>query len=84
MCIRKESLFQVGLESEIVHSQFLLVLGGDLQLIRRCSSHTCHGHCVCAAQDLKCATDLEVRSCVNKSGSKITSCFFVKQIASDL
>ena len=60
--------FQVGLKSEIIQSQFRLEPGGHLQLVRRCNGHTCHGHCVCAAQDRKCAIDSKIGSCVDKTG----------------
>ena len=41
-----------------------------MQLIRRCESHTCQGHCVCAAQDLKCTSDAETQDCIDKSGGE--------------
>jgi hypothetical protein len=52
----------VGLQSQMIHSQFRLVPGGSLELIRRCSSVTCHGHCVCSSQDGRCALITEVSS----------------------
>jgi len=39
----------------MIHSQFKLVPGGSLELIRRCSAVTCLGHCVCAAQSQRCS-----------------------------
>ncbi|XP_076113981.1 uncharacterized protein LOC143082265 [Mytilus galloprovincialis] len=50
---------QIGLQSKMIHSQFKLVPGGSLELIRRCSAVTCQGHCVCAAQGQRCTK----RSC---------------------
>ncbi|XP_076113983.1 uncharacterized protein LOC143082268 [Mytilus galloprovincialis] len=46
---------QIGLPSRMIHSQFKLVPGGSLELIRRCSAVTCQGHCVCAAQGQRCS-----------------------------
>ena len=62
-------LLQVGLNSKLIHSQFNLVPGGSLQLVRRCESKTCQGHCVCAAEDLKCTADGTL-SCVDMSEGK--------------
>ncbi|KAL5007590.1 hypothetical protein ScPMuIL_016396 [Solemya velum] len=45
---------KVGLSSPVIHSQFHLVAGGRLELVRRCSGATCLGHCVCAPQDEVC------------------------------
>jgi hypothetical protein len=39
----------------MIHSQFRLVPGGSLELIRRCIAVTCLGHCVCAAQGKRCS-----------------------------
>ena len=39
----------------MIHSQFRLVPGGALELIRRCTAVTCLGHCVCAAQGKRCS-----------------------------
>ena len=39
----------------MIHSQFRLVPGGSLELIRRCTAVTCLGHCVCAAQGKRCS-----------------------------
>ena len=58
------------MKSELIHSQFYLVPGGSMQLIRRCNSHSCQGHCVCAAQDLKCPVDSGV-ICVDVSGGRL-------------
>ncbi|XP_076086914.1 uncharacterized protein LOC143057491 [Mytilus galloprovincialis] len=44
----------VGLQSDMIHSQFRLIPGGPLELIRRCTSNTCRGHCVCAPKDQRC------------------------------
>ena len=41
-----------------------------MQLIRRCNSHTCQGHCVCAAHDLKCTPGVEKQDCIDKTGGK--------------
>ena len=62
--------FQVGLISTPIHSQFYLVPGGVMQLIRRCDSHSCQGHCVCAAQDFKCKMDTDM-TCYDKSGGRV-------------
>ena len=54
----------------MIHSQFRLVPGGSLELIRRCSSVTCRGHCVCSSQDGRCAlTGLPCHDITN--GNKI-------------
>ncbi|KAL3873929.1 hypothetical protein ACJMK2_037006, partial [Sinanodonta woodiana] len=45
---------KVGLMSPVIHSLFTLVDGGDMELIRRCSSYSCLGHCVCAPNGEKC------------------------------
>ncbi|VDH98686.1 Hypothetical predicted protein, partial [Mytilus galloprovincialis] len=45
---------KVGLQSDMIHNQFRLIPGGSLELIRRCSSNTCLGHCVCAPKDQRC------------------------------
>ena len=72
-CIRRRTdkiglfLYQVGLNSKLIHSQFYLVPGGSLQLVRRCESNSCQGHCVCAAEDLKCTLD-EAIDCVDMRG----------------
>ncbi|XP_063408922.1 uncharacterized protein LOC134692402 [Mytilus trossulus] len=54
---------KVGLQSDMIHSQFRLIPGGSLELIRRCSSSTCLGHCVCAPKDQRCP--IEESSCVD-------------------
>ncbi|XP_067680773.1 uncharacterized protein [Haliotis asinina] len=46
----------VGLKSSPLHSELVLGGGGKLELVRRCSSYNCEGHCVCAAQDKTCGT----------------------------
>ena len=48
---------QVGLRSAMIHSAFNKIAGGSLQLIRRCDTFSCVGHCVCAPQDQKCPYD---------------------------
>ncbi|XP_052082402.1 uncharacterized protein LOC127720030 [Mytilus californianus] len=48
------ALNNVGLQSDMIHGQFRLIPGGSLELIRRCSSNTCRGHCVCAPKDQRC------------------------------
>ncbi|KAK3589056.1 hypothetical protein CHS0354_008706 [Potamilus streckersoni] len=45
---------KVGLTSPVIHSLFTLIDGGDMELVRRCSSHSCLGHCVCAPPGEKC------------------------------
>ncbi|VDI13269.1 Hypothetical predicted protein, partial [Mytilus galloprovincialis] len=52
---------KVGLSSPMIHSQFRLVPGGSLELVRRCTAKTCLGHCVCSTQDGRCA--LEDKQC---------------------
>lgn len=47
---------QVGLRSSPLHSELVLGGGGKLELVRRCGSYSCEGHCVCAVQDKKCGT----------------------------
>ncbi|XP_060084880.1 uncharacterized protein LOC132564227 [Ylistrum balloti] len=44
----------VGLSSSIIHSMFRKISGGALELVRRCDSYSCLGHCVCAPQDNVC------------------------------
>ncbi|XP_071079258.1 uncharacterized protein [Haliotis cracherodii] len=46
----------VGLQSRPLHSELVLGGGGELELVRRCSSYSCEGHCVCAVQDKTCGT----------------------------
>ena len=41
----------------MIHSAFNKIAGGSLQLIRRCDTFSCVGHCVCAPQDQKCPYD---------------------------
>ncbi|XP_021356985.1 uncharacterized protein LOC110452658 [Mizuhopecten yessoensis] len=45
---------KVGLSSPIIHSMFKMIAGGSLELMRRCDSYSCLGHCVCAPQDTVC------------------------------
>ncbi|XP_033751510.1 LOW QUALITY PROTEIN: uncharacterized protein LOC117335547 [Pecten maximus] len=45
---------KVGLSSPIIHSMFRMISGGALELVRRCDSYSCLGHCVCAPQDNVC------------------------------
>ncbi|CAG2212775.1 unnamed protein product [Mytilus edulis] len=47
----------VGLRSAMIHSAFNKKSGGSLELIRRCVTFSCIGHCVCAPQDQKCSYD---------------------------
>ncbi|XP_053400999.1 uncharacterized protein LOC128557566 [Mercenaria mercenaria] len=44
----------VGLSSAVVHSQFNLLYGGIMELVRRCDSYSCLGHCVCAPHGQMC------------------------------
>ncbi|CAC5414424.1 unnamed protein product [Mytilus coruscus] len=44
----------VGLRSAMIHSAFNKIAGGSLELVRRCVTFSCIGHCVCAPQDQKC------------------------------
>ncbi|XP_060580924.1 uncharacterized protein LOC132737608 [Ruditapes philippinarum] len=53
---------KVGLSSEIAHSQFNLRYGGMMQLVRRCVSYSCEGHCVCAPFGSLCHSE---QSCSN-------------------
>ncbi|XP_046553267.1 uncharacterized protein LOC124262767 [Haliotis rubra] len=43
--------------------------GGELELVRRCSSYNCEGHCVCAAQDKMCSTSQGCRFLDNGMGN---------------
>ncbi|KAL3843250.1 hypothetical protein ACJMK2_021192 [Sinanodonta woodiana] len=56
-----------GLRSPMLHSLFRLHYGGLMELVRRCSAHTCLGHCVCAPQEGKC--DLNGAQCINISNA---------------
>ncbi|XP_063408929.1 uncharacterized protein LOC134692410 [Mytilus trossulus] len=56
---------EVGLQSDMIHNQFRLIPGGSLELIRRCSSNTCLGHCVCAPKDQRCP--IEESICVDST-----------------
>ncbi|XP_060604506.1 uncharacterized protein LOC132757271 [Ruditapes philippinarum] len=56
----------VGLSSEIVHSQFNLLFGGIMELVRRCDSFSCEGHCVCAPHGKLCHSN---KHCKDISGS---------------
>ncbi|XP_021364672.1 uncharacterized protein LOC110457646 [Mizuhopecten yessoensis] len=51
-----------GLRSPVVHSRFVLITGGAMELVRRCSSLTCAGHCVCSPQDQACPSS---QTCVD-------------------
>ncbi|XP_046570853.1 uncharacterized protein LOC124279103 [Haliotis rubra] len=44
----------VGLQSDALHLGLELGAGGELELVRRCQSYNCEGHCVCAVQDGAC------------------------------
>ncbi|XP_067682774.1 uncharacterized protein [Haliotis asinina] len=46
----------VGLLSSPLHSELVLGRLGELQLVRRCRSYNCEGHCVCAALDKTCGS----------------------------
>ena len=59
---------QVGLMSPVIHHQFQLIPGVYLDLIRRCSAHTCLGHCVCSPRNSYCA--LNGNSCQDVSIGK--------------
>ncbi|XP_055958832.1 uncharacterized protein LOC126829498 [Patella vulgata] len=48
----------VGFKSLPAHSEFELVEGGILDLVRRCQPYDCEGHCSCGAQDKKCSAAL--------------------------
>ncbi|XP_076085163.1 uncharacterized protein LOC143055975 isoform X1 [Mytilus galloprovincialis] len=56
---------KVGLQSDMIHNQFRLIPGGSLELIRRCSSSTCLGHCVCAPKNQRCP--IEESPCVDST-----------------
>ncbi|OPL21604.1 hypothetical protein AM593_02328, partial [Mytilus galloprovincialis] len=49
----------------MIHNQFRLIPGGSLELIRRCSSSSCLGHCVCAPKDQRCP--IEKSPCVDST-----------------
>ena len=66
-------LIQVGLRSMMIHSQFKLVPGGSLELIRRCLAVSCKGHCVCAAQGKRCS--LKGIKCQDISKGLIDNCW---------
>lgn len=70
-------LMQVGLSSPMIHSQFRLVPGGSLELVRRCTAKTCFGHCVCSTQDGRCALDDKQCHDVSKGMNNI---FFISCI----
>ncbi|XP_053398947.1 uncharacterized protein LOC128556937 [Mercenaria mercenaria] len=55
----------VGLSSAVVHSQFNLLYGGIMELVRRCDSYSCLGHCVCAPNGKMCHSNY---SCIDSSG----------------
>jgi uncharacterized protein (DUF486 family) len=60
----------VGLSSEIAHSQFHLRYGGTMQLVRRCGSFSCKGHCVCAPHGSLCHSE-QYCSDLNISGKVV-------------
>ncbi|XP_052095904.1 uncharacterized protein LOC127731085 [Mytilus californianus] len=60
---------QVGLWSSMIHSQFQLIPGGFLDLIRRCSAHTCIGHCVCSPRNSHCALNGDACNDISKVNS---------------
>ncbi|XP_052095905.1 uncharacterized protein LOC127731087 [Mytilus californianus] len=57
---------QVGLWSSMIHSQFQLIPGGFLDLTRRCSAHTCIGHCVCSSRNSHCASNGDACNDISK------------------
>ncbi|CAG2242538.1 unnamed protein product [Mytilus edulis] len=63
--VEKRDEGKVGLSSDTIHSQFHLIPGGSLELIRRCSSQTCLGHCICAPKDKRCP--LKGDSCIDNT-----------------
>jgi hypothetical protein len=44
--------------------------GGSLDLIRRCDSMSCEGHCVCAPQDQKCQFSPSLGACNDLTACK--------------
>ncbi|XP_053398434.1 uncharacterized protein LOC128556766 [Mercenaria mercenaria] len=56
----------VGLSSALVHSQFNLLFGGVMELVRRCDSYSCLGHCVCAPHGKMCHSN---KHCHDVSGT---------------
>ncbi|XP_072034094.1 uncharacterized protein [Amphiura filiformis] len=59
----------VGLESSRAIAAFDVLPGGVLMLIRRCTSYSCEGHCVCASQDQLC--ERQVNSCGKYTGDTL-------------
>jgi hypothetical protein len=64
------SNFKVGLRSHLIHSAFTKNPGGSLDLIRRCDSMSCEGHCVCAPQDQKCQFSPSLGACNDLTACK--------------
>ncbi|XP_071123173.1 uncharacterized protein [Mytilus edulis] len=67
----------VGLRSDLIYSAFRRVPGGALELIRRCDSMSCEGHCVCAPQDQKCPSSPSLNSCTDISSNNSNSILLV-------
>ncbi|XP_069132408.1 uncharacterized protein [Argopecten irradians] len=57
-----------GLRSPVVHNRFVLIDGGEMELVRRCLSLSCVGHCVCSPQDQQCPTS---QTCVDVTQENI-------------
>ncbi|KAK3101347.1 hypothetical protein FSP39_002877 [Pinctada imbricata] len=72
-------VFQVGLRSEFIHSQFERIPGGTLSLKRRCKAITCLGHCVCAPQDNLCASS-DTPACTDISSGNPNSLLSVNDV----
>ncbi|XP_052082956.1 uncharacterized protein LOC127720416 [Mytilus californianus] len=68
----------VGLRSDMIHNQFNLIPGGSLELIRRCSSRTCLGHCVCAPKDKRCP--IKGDSCIDNTRNNTNTLITVYDI----
>lgn len=69
---------QVGLSSYMIHYQFQLVSGGYLDLLRRCTSLTCLGHCVCSSLGARCHPNGDF--CSDVSAGMFTIKFIYDQI----
>ncbi|KAK3083351.1 hypothetical protein FSP39_020593 [Pinctada imbricata] len=68
---------KAGLSSSIIHNQFTKAADGSLVLVRRCSAHTCDGHCVCAPQDQRCPI---TTTCNNDTAARSNSYIEVTDI----
>ncbi|CAC5386466.1 unnamed protein product [Mytilus coruscus] len=60
---------KVGLRSHMVHSAFTKTPPSSLDLVRRCDSLSCDGHCVCAPQDQRCPYSSTLGNCTDVSDS---------------